>query len=533
MNKDACPSPSTPTSPGLPSPSPPPMPPSTKYLMIFSVAGSALLPTFQSGCLTVALPTIQKSLNIDEANLQWPLTAYSLTYGCFLLLSGRLADIFGRRLLFLLGNIWFVIVSIAVAFAPNPTSFIILMALLGLGPATFTPAGVGLFGATFEGETRAKAFAAIGVGQPLGGIMGLVLGGFLCQTAASWRSFFWVQAGCGLVFIVLGWFSLPLDDMPDDDTTAKRVGRIDWVGAFLITTALALFNFSLAGGPSAPQGWRTPYIPVLLCISIILFAGFLWWEHTREKLGKSVMIPLSIFRVRHVGILLAVVLAAWWSFNSIMYFSTLYYQSVLLLNPIQTSLRFIPLAIAGTCLNIAAGFLVSRARPHYLIIGGLLGSSIGAILFAVIDVHASYWSMALLVMILIAGPDLAYCVCNIQVCAAVDKQSQSLAGGLFAATTRIGTSIGLALTSTISTAVSDRFLSGHPSLLASSPSVLLKGYRAAGWVCFAAAAIAIVMTAFGLHNMPIVIEADVESYEMGEGRHKQMPQAHAKLGGEV
>ena len=177
-----------------------------------------------------------------------------------------------------------------------------------------------------------RYFPVLGGAQPLGYIGGLVIGGILCQSPVGWRSLFWVQAALGAIFTVMAWFCLPPNQpSPEGEQSAnfrimvKRLTRIDWVGAALSTTGLGLFTFSLAyvhslsdtfghitdrgssGAESAPKGWRTPYIPSLFSVSVVCLLGFVEWERRRERAGKSVLVPLSIFRAPRFGPLLGVV----------------------------------------------------------------------------------------------------------------------------------------------------------------------------------------------------------------------------------
>ncbi|EUC65524.1 MFS transporter [Rhizoctonia solani AG-3 Rhs1AP] len=488
-------------------------------LVVLSISGATLLNTFQTGCMTVALPSIQAELSISQSDLQWPVSVYSLTYGCFLLLSGRLADILGRRLLFLVGTSWFAAFSLGIAFAPSQVTLIVLMALLGIGPAANTPAAVGLFGAHFTGRAKEKAFAILGGAQPLGYIGGLIIGGILCQSPVGWRSLFWVQAALGAIFSAMAWYCLPpnspapdSEDEHGDDTRKvmlKRLKRIDWVGAGLSTAGLGLFTFSLAGAESAPKGWKTPYIPALLSVSVICLVGFVEWERRREQAGKSVLVPLSIFRVPNFGPLLGVTFTAWWSFNALNYYATLFFQSVQLLSPLQTSVSFLPLALSGIFLNTLSGVLMNRVRPQFLILAGLTLSVAAAALFAVIKPNVTYWAMSLPFLLLLPGPDLCYSVLNLHICNGVDIHNQALAGALFNVVTRVGTSVGLAVTSAISTGIQRMAAKRHNTTDLTGPSILMTGYRGAAWVCFGMAVIALVISLAKLSHMEIIKHAEV------------------------
>lgn len=458
---------------------------------------------FQSGAITVALPTVQKSLNISEANLQWPVSVYALTYGCFLLLAGSAADIVGRRRVFLVGTAWFCLCSLVLGFVPNEWLLVFVMALLGFGAALNTPAGAGILASQFAGEARQRAFGIMASAYPLGFVVGLSVGGVLCQKS-TWRAIYWIQAGVAVPFLAAAWLALPKDTHAQEHgSPLKRLVRMDWIGAGLSTAGLISLSLGFANSQSAPRGWRTPYIPTLLALGGVMLAAFVMWEIRSERAGRPTMVSPRVFsRSPHFGLLLAVVYGSMWSFNALSYFSTLYFQSVQRLSPVETSIAMMPMTVSGTIFSIIGGTYAVRLRPALVITGSLVLSSAAAVIFALIDPATSYWKAAFLVMILVTAPDLGYAVCNAQICAAVDKGDQSLAGGLFNVASRIGTSMGIALTSTISTSVID---SRHGNLLA--------GYRAAGWVCFGVAVATMIASAVGLRNLKILTE-DQERVEL-------------------
>ncbi|KAL0952985.1 hypothetical protein HGRIS_007196 [Hohenbuehelia grisea] len=471
-------------------------------ILVVAVSGVTTLNVFLSGALTVALPTIGSDLEFRQADLQWPVNVFALSYGCLLLFFGRVGDIVGGRIMFIVGSLWFSAWSIATAFAPNDKAFIIFIALKGLGAAANTPAGIGLLSSYFPpGPKRNKAFGALGAGQPLGFIGGLILGGILTDSPATWRTIFFIQAGLGFLFVALGWLVLP-----KSQTTKRYTKGLDWGGAVLSTAGIGLLTYSLADSSTARKGWATPHIPGLLSASAVILGIFVYYERWRESRGKSVLMPLSMWKQpgAKMGSVITVVFFAWWSFNTLSYFATLYYQQVELLNPIQTSLRFIPMALAGFSVNVITGYVVNRLPGQALILAGLFGSVVAPILFALINVHALYWSSAFLVMLFIVGADAVYPVGNLQIACNFDEDSQSLAGGIFNVATRLGTSLGLAITSSISTAISEKYNQSHPELSADSPEVLMVGFRAAGWTCLAAAGIGFAVAAFGLRGIGVV-----------------------------
>ncbi|KAF9462499.1 major facilitator superfamily-domain-containing protein [Collybia nuda] len=486
--------------------------------VVIAVSGITTLNIFLSGALTVALPTLGKDLDFKQAShradLQWPINVYSLSYGCMLLFFGRVGDIVGGRIMFLLGSAWFAAWqcfpflsnysyrSLGAAFAPNEETFIIFIALQGLGAAANTPSGIGLFVAHFPpGPSRNKAFGVLGAGQPIGFILGLVLGGFIVQSRATWRGIFYVQAALGSLFVLLGWFVIS-----KDESHRRYTKGLDWGGALLSTVGIGLLTFSLADSASAPHGWASPHIIATLCASVAILLVFWYYERWREQKDFSVLMPPSMWSqpgARMTPVIM-MVFFAWWSFNTLIYFSTLYYQQVLLLGPLATSIRFIPMVISGICTNVIGGWLMNRVPGQPLMVSGLIGNVVAPIIFALIDIHVSYWVMSFWVMILVVGADVVYPVGTLQISSAFDEKSQSLAGGIFNVATRLGTSLGIAITSAIATSVSQKYSTHHPPLSSTSPEALMIGFRAAGWTLFGAAIISITIGLLGLRGIGIV-----------------------------
>ncbi|KAJ7607813.1 major facilitator superfamily [Mycena polygramma] len=483
-------------------------------LVVATVSGVTTLNVFLSGALTVAIPSIGVDLHISEADLQWPLTVFSLAYGCTLLLFGRMGDIYGGRILFLAGSAWFAVWSIGTALAPNLTAITLFMAMLGLGAAANTPAGIGIIVAHFPpGARRNTAFGVLGAGQPLGYILGLVLGGLLSQSKATWRAIFYVQAALGALFVLLGIIYLPRfsssSSSPNSpNSSSKRLydKGLDWGGALLSTAGIGLLTYSLAASATAPHGFRTPLIIALLVGSIVLLGVFWAVEVWRENRGKSVLMPPSIWRHPRARMpaTIGMVFFAWWNFNTLLYLCALYYQQVHLLSPLQTSLRFLPSIITGVATNLAGGWLMNRVAGLPLILGAVTMNMVAALLFSLMEVNSDFWRISLWVMILLAGADLVYPAGTLQVSSAFDNDSKSLAGGIFTVATRLGASIGMAVTTSITTSVSSTYHASHPDLSPTAPEVLLVGFRAGAWSLFAAAAVSFFIALVGLRGIGII-----------------------------
>lgn len=461
-----------------------------------------------------------EDLGISAANLQWPVSMYSLVNGVFLLVAGGLADTLGRKTLFLVGTAAFAIISLGVSFAQTSFSFIILMSLLGLGPAILSPAGAGILGATFPPGSRIRtiAFASLGAGQPLGFITGLVSGGVL---STKWRSLYWLlcvlSTGLGITAI----YSLPPDVRLTRSRMLSQLKEFDWIGSLLSSIGATSLIFALSDAESAPDGWSTPYIPALLPTAATFLVSFLWWEEKREQSNKHVLMPLSIWRAKGLGTMIAMIFCAWAAFNSMQYLATLMYQQVQRISPLRTAVYFLPMAGSGFFLNVLAGKLTGQVSAFRLICAGLALSMGAALAFCLLNPNANYGFGMLWVMLLSVGPDLFFSAANLHIQNSVGEDKQALAGSLFMIATRYATALGLAVCSAVSTAEARRYTRKMPptsfdtfnstSIASSSsaessfaPDALLQGLRAAGWACLAFTILAFAIAVIGLRGTDIV-----------------------------
>jgi len=209
--------------------------------------------------------------------------------------------------------------------------------------------------------------------------------------------------------------------------------------------------------------------------------------------------------------MITMVIFGWWSFNTLIFWVTLYFQQILGVSPLGTSIRFIPLVLSGVVVNIAGGYLLNHVPGLPIIVVGLCGNIAASALYALIDTSASYWAMAFVIVVIMVGADLIYPIGILHICIVCNEESQSLAGGIFNVATRLGTSLGLAVTSSIAEVVSERYHNNHPEQASTSPAVLLPGFRAAGWACFAAAVISASIAIVFLREIGVVGKASKET----------------------
>ncbi|KAF8750331.1 transporter [Rhizoctonia solani] len=480
-------------------------------LIITLACTLAMVNNIMSGAsISIALPEIGKDLGISQADLQWLVSAYSLTSGCFLLLFGRLADLFGRKKAFLLGNVWFLAWAIGCGFAPDAISLDVMRALQGMGAAATIPSAVGILAHEFPpSAARSIAFATFSAGAPLGGAIGFVIGGLMTEyTSVRWRGVFYVSAGLAALTILAGALGIHRDTPSEEQDR-----RIDWVGAFLSTAALVLLTFSLAQSSSAPDGWRTPYIPVILVISIFrppLMRLGLW---TRAN-GKFAAIQL-------------VVLFNWSCFTTWQFFVTwVFYCS--------PSTRFLTILLATKsiwgCLlsTLLLDYSPCRSAGYFVISSSLslLAASREQYSLRRMLLHrtgrttlCSHTTIAHILGIRLPSRSRSRIRSRFHVRDRLHLRRQSRTPartksgrGIFNTLNQLGTAFGLAIASVVNNSVY------RQSVRASGDEVesLLLGYRAAFWTCFGFGMAALVLTLVFLRGIGIVGHETKSSVQDGD-----------------
>jgi EmrB/QacA subfamily drug resistance transporter len=424
--------------------------------------------------VNVALPTIGEALNFTESSLPWVLNAYVLTFGGFLLLGGRLADLLGRRRLFMGGLILFAVASLAGGLASDSGQLIAARAVQGLGAAILSPAALSIVATTFkDGAERNKALGIWGAVAGSGGAAGVLLGGVLTE-GLGWEWVLWVNVPIGIIAAAIA-PSLIAETRSEDETR-----HFDVAGALTITLGLSAFVFALLDAETV--GWGSVQTIGTIVASLILLAAFV----VIEQRSKAPLVPFSIFRVRTVTGANVVGILVGASLFSMFYFISLYMQQVLGYSPIKAGLSYLPLAISIILSAGIASGLVTKVGFKPILAIGMALIALGLLWFTQISVHGSFLADILGPSLLAAvGLGFAFVPVTIAAVSGIKDREQGLASGLINTSQQVGGALGLAILAAIANAV----IGSNES-----PAKLVDGFQAAFAVGAAFAILGLIAT---------------------------------------
>src|SRR3954452_8636260 len=388
--------------------------------------------------VNVALPTIGRKLHFSETNLQWVVTAYGLTFGGFLLLGGRAADLLGRRRIMMIGLAVFTAASLGCALATTDSLLIVMRGIQGLGAAMVLPAALSIVMNLFpEGAERNKALGAWGAVAASGGTVGLICGGLLTRYV-GWQYIFFLNVPIGLAVLLLARRIVPESRL---EVTRRRY---DPFGALTITGGLLLAVYALAQAPQ--HGWGSAWTIALAAAAAVLVIGFLVVE-TRVE---APLLPLGIFRLRTVAGANAVGLLLGGSFFGFIFVGTLYMQQVLRYSALQTGLAWLAASVTSVALAGLSQALVTRVSAKLVMaLGmGLIGG--GILWTTAAPVDGRFWAdLAGPFFVVGAGTAFAFIPVSIAALAGIAETDAGLASGLLNTSQQIGAAIGVAVASTV------------------------------------------------------------------------------------
>jgi EmrB/QacA subfamily drug resistance transporter len=452
----------------------------TRWFALALLCAVQFMVVLDVAIVNVALPSIQVDLGFSQENLQWVISAYALVFGGFLLLGGRLADILGRRVVFMGGLVIFSVGSLLCGLAWSDESLIAARALQGLGAATITPSALSILTTTFtEGRERNVALGAWGAVGGFGAAAGVLLGGILTDLL-SWEWVFFVNVPVGVIGLALA--PVLLSESRDAHGQSHDVP-----GAVLVTSGLVLLVLGITQGRQ--WEWLSAKTLGVFAVSAVLLAAFALWERRqREPLVRFAIFRLQTLTAANVaGFVMGTALF------SMFLMLTLYMQQVLHLSALRTGLGY--LAVAGTAVvwaNVAAQ-VVNRVGVKPTLIFGMSMLTLGLLSFTQVSAGGSYWA-DLFPGFLILGVAIpfAFVPITIAALAGTKPQEAGLASGLINTSQQVGGALGIALLSTIAVSTTDDEVAGGTAL----PAALTDGFVNAFWAGAAIAFAGVLVSIF-------------------------------------
>jgi EmrB/QacA subfamily drug resistance transporter len=434
--------------------------------------------------VNVALPSIKTDLNFSQESLQWVITAYAIFFGGVLLLGGRLADLLGRRRLFMAGLLLFTASSLLDGLSWSSGSLITFRAIQGLGAALLSPAALSILTTTFrEGRERNLALGIWGAASGSGGAAGVLLGGAL-TSSLSWSWIFFINVPAGILVLALSPVLL------SESRADLQHRHFDFSGAASITGGLMVLVYAMTR--ATQHGWATATTVGLLAVAAALIGAFL----VIETRSKAPLLPMRIFRLRTLSASNASGLLMGAAIFSQFFLLTLYMQQVLHYSALKTGVAYISLTLTIISFSAVSQALVTRVGIRPILSAGLALSAASLVLFARLPVDGHYWPDLFPGFLLSGvGLALAFVPMSIGGLTGVSQADAGIASGLINTTQQIGGAIGVAIATTIATTYTNHFVDAHPGSSASGAAALTHGFQIAFYVLAALAVLGAVVAA--------------------------------------
>ena len=454
-----------------------------RWLGLAVLVAAQFMVVLDIAIVNVALPTIKTDLHFSQESLQWVITAYSILFGGVLLLGGRMADLLGRRRMFMVGLTLFTVSSLLDGLAWSSGSLIAFRSLQGLGAALLAPAALSILTTTFsEGRERNLALGIWGAVSGSGAAAGVLLGGLL-TSALSWSWIFYVNIPVGALVLGLTPWLLR------ESRAVLNHRHFDTAGAASITGGLMLLVYGLTH--ASQHGWATAETAGLLTAATALIVAFVGIEAR----SPAPLLPLRIFKLRTLsGSNLAALFSGAAIFSQF-FLLTLYMQQVLHYSALQTGAAYITFTLAIIAFSGVAQAVVTRVGIRPVLPAGLALATAGLLVYTQLPVHGHYfWNLFPAFLIGGIGMAFAFVPMSIGALAGVDQRDAGVASGLLNTSQQIGGAIGVAVVTTIATTYSAHYAHAH-GLGTLAPAALTHGFEIAFYALAGISLLAAVLSA--------------------------------------
>jgi EmrB/QacA subfamily drug resistance transporter len=462
----------------------------TRWLVLAVTVAAQFMVIVDVAVVNVALPAIKHDLHFSQDSLQWVITAYSILFGGMLLLGGRLADLLGRRRLFMAGVAVFTISSLFSGLAWSESSLIVTRALQGLGGALLAPAALSIVVTTFrEGRERNIALAVWGAASGTGGAVGVLLGGVL-TSYLDWSWIFFVNLPVGVAVLAVSPWLLSESRV----TVAHR--HFDVAGATSITAGMMVLVYAITR--ASEHGWSNGVTVGLLATAAALIVAFLGIESR----SPAPLLPLRIFRLRTLSAANATMLAIGATAFAQFFLITLYLQEVLRYSAIETGVAFIAITVTIVAFSNVGQMLTTRLGARPVLTTGLLLTAAGGALYAQMPANGAYfWDV--FPGLVLSGIGLAFSFVPVMIAGltGVQPNDAGVASGLINTSRQIGGSVGLAAVTTIAATASTDYAHSHAVLAFSGPA-LAHGFQVAFYALIGVALVGAAIAAAFVESKP-------------------------------
>jgi EmrB/QacA subfamily drug resistance transporter len=459
----------------------------TKRTTLILLALAMFLVVLDSAIINVALPAIKSALGFSTADLQWVVTGYVLTFGGFLMLGGRTADLYGRRRVLLIGVAGFTISSLLIGLSVSPAMMIALRAVQGIAGAFMLPTALSILLTTFhEGPERHKAMSVWSLVASSGAAAGVFLGGILTQFL-DWRWCFFVNIPVGIITFYLIRKHVPAHIAESKDK------QLDTPGAVLVTGGLMLLVYALT--LASQSGWTDAGTLTAFGVSAALLAGFIY----NESRAAHPLMPFGIFKLGNLAagslIMLPIMAGAFGMF----FFSSLFVQNALGYSPAETGIAFLPMPIVIGFLSYNAPKLLARFGYRKLMIAGISMIMVGTFIFSLMGPGVDYLTQLLPLFIFMAiGLGCTFVALFIAATNGIPGHEAGLASGIASTAQQIGGAIGLAVLAVVAAATTASAAADGTATAAAS----VLGYQRAFLTASLMMAVALIITIAYIKEKP-------------------------------
>ena len=410
-------------------------------LALIVISTAQLMVVLDATIVTVALPSIQRSLHFSTADLQWVLSAYTLTFGGLLLFGGRLGDVFGRRRMFVVGLLVFSCASLAGGLATTSAWLVAARAVQGCGAAIAAPTALALIGDTFEeGAARTRAMGVYAAMSGAGGALGLLLGGALTDIA-SWRWVLFVNVPIGAVVAAAAPRTLP--------NSAARGGHLDVPGAVAVTAATTALVYGLVRAPV--DGWADGITVACLAIAALLYSVFI----SVETRSKNPLLPLRLLANRNRAATYVVMLCSAAAIFAVFFFLTQLLQNAYGYSPLQAGVAFLPFSVGIAVTSELVAKFLQKVGPRLFSSFGPFLVALGLLWLSRLDLQSTYAPDILGPTLLLAiGLGFTFVPLTLGATSGIAPADMGIASALLNTSQQIGGTLGLAVLVTVATTVS-------------------------------------------------------------------------------